>query len=181
MRGYQRAAVHEAVGALSDVVDRLRARVAELEAERDELGRRLADELASADARQTELERNLRGAETERAELIAGVDEIKAEREARATYIAGLEQELARFRELEQSLTGAVVAADRAGNEARAHAEREATLLLEQARADARQIVFEANAERERLLADVHRIRSMLASAQAALNESVEDPFGAHG
>lgn len=185
VRGYSRAAVDEAVAALVDVADGLRSRVAQLEADRNALERRLADDQASAEAHRTELERNLKSAEAERDELIAAFDEIKAERDARTTYITGLEQEIARFRELEQSLTGAVVAADRAGNEARMHAEREVALMLEQARADARQILFDASAERERLLADVQRIRAMLASAQSALHDPMmgvtEGTFGAQG
>jgi len=184
-RGYARAAVDEIVARVADTVEQLQHGVARLEAElADERGR-FERELEVGSAARAELERRLQQALAERDQLaraveeatrerenfVAAIGEVTAEREARAAYTEQLEQELGRYRELEQSLTGAIVAAERSGNDIRAQVDREATLIVEQARADAREIVFDASAERERLLADIHRIRSLLASALGALDE----------
>lgn len=166
-RGYARTAVDELVAQLTDALEQLEA----ASAVRTELEQRLQQTTADRD----ELARTVEAVTQEREDFVAAVEEIKTEREARAAYTERLEQELGRYRELEQSLTGAIVAAERSGNDARAHADREALLVLEQARADARKILYQASSERERLLADLQRIRSMLASAQAALDEPVFD------
>lgn len=174
-RGYARTAVDELVARLTDALEQLEDRIGRLEAEneagsavRTEVEQRLQQTSAARD----ELARTVEAVTQEREDFVAAIEEIKTEREARAAYTERLEQELGRYRELEQSLTGAIVAAERSGNDARAHADREALLVLEQARADARKIVYQASSERERLLADLQRIRSMLASAQAALSET---------
>ena len=184
-RGYARAAVDEVVARLSDAVEELQDRVVRLEAERGDEHGRFEHELEASSAARAELERRMQQATAEREQLasaveeatreredvVAAIEEVKSEREARAAYTERLEQELGRYRELEQSLTGAIVAAERSGNDTRAHADREAALIVEQARADARRIVFETSSKRERLVADIQRIRAMLAAAQAALDE----------
>lgn len=187
-RGYARAAVDEVVARLSAAVEELQDRVVRLEAERGEEHGRFERELEASSAARVELERRLQQATAEREQLaraveeatreredvVAAIEEVKSEREARVSYTERLEQELGRYRELEQSLTGAIVAAERSGNDVRAHADREAALIVEKARADARKIVFEASSRRERLVTDVQRIRSMLAAAQAVLDEQFD-------
>ncbi|HVH50949.1 MAG TPA: DivIVA domain-containing protein [Gaiellaceae bacterium] len=173
-RGYARTAVDELVARLTDALEQLEERVRHLGAEIEAASAvrtELEQELQQTNAARDELARTVETVTQEREDFVAAIEEIKTEREARAAYTARLEQELGRYRELEQSLTGAIVSAERSGNDARAHADREALLVLEQARADARKIVYQASSERERLLADLQRIRSMLASAQAALAE----------
>lgn len=188
VRGYSRDAVDEAITRLTAAVEQLQDSFARLEEQRSSERASFERELEARGAAHAELEQRLRqttaereqlaraigDATRERDEFVATIEQVKHEREARASYTERLEQELARYRELEQSLTGAIVAAERSGNDVRAHADREAALIVEQARSDARKILFEASSKRERLLADVQRIRVMLAAAQEALVEQFD-------
>jgi len=78
-----------------------------------------------------------------------------------------LQGELERFRELEVLLRQTLVSAERAAEDIRAQARREADLVLEQARSDARETVRQAESERERLNADLRRLRSLESDMQA--------------
>jgi len=60
-----------------------------------------------------------------------------------------------------------LVSAERAAEDIRAQARREADLVLEQARSDARETVRQAESERERLNADLRRLRSLESDMQA--------------
>ena len=84
-----------------------------------------------------------------------------------------LEQELVRFRELEALLRTTLVSAERASQELKDQARREAALVLEEAHAEARGVTRRAQAEREHLASEARRIRSLLRSALDALE--VED------
>jgi cell division initiation protein len=84
-----------------------------------------------------------------------------------------LEQELVRFRELEALLRTTLVSAERASQELKDQARREAELVLEEAHSEARAVMRRAQAEREHLASEARRIRSLLRSALDALE--VED------
>ena len=84
-----------------------------------------------------------------------------------------LEQELVRFRELEALLRTTLVSAERASQELKDQARREAALVLEEAHSEARAVTRRAQAEREHLASEARRIRSLLRSALDALE--VED------
>ncbi|HUY42363.1 MAG TPA: DivIVA domain-containing protein [Acidimicrobiales bacterium] len=174
-RGYDREAV-----------DLLVARVAEMLSAHEDQASRLETELASArenysterDAwleksaeEREQHERFVAEATREREEIAAVFEQVKAEREERIAYTERLEQEIAGYRELEKSLKHAVVAAERIGSELRALGEREATVLLEEARFEARRLLADASNERDLLIADVRRIRDMLQATQSSLDE----------
>jgi cell division initiation protein len=80
--------------------------------------------------------------------------------------IERLEAELARYRELEVLLRNALVSAERSADELRVQARREADVILEEARVRAREIASEAEAERERVRADIRRLRTVEADVR---------------
>lgn len=71
-----------------------------------------------------------------------------------------LEAELARFHELEQLLRDTMMSAERAAESMRTAAGREYDLTLQEARLKAREIIHQAEAERERLRAEVRRLQA---------------------
>jgi cell division initiation protein len=83
-----------------------------------------------------------------------------------------LEQALAEAREREQLLTNTLVAAEHAAEEMRDRARREAQLIVSEAHAEARSVMHSGQAERERLLAEVRRIESLLRSALTVVGEA---------
>ena len=87
-----------------------------------------------------------------------------------------LEHELVRFKELEALLRTTLVSAERASQELKEQARREAELMLTEAHAEARQITRRAHAEREHLTAEARRIRSLLRSSLEALEVDDDEP-----
>lgn len=81
--------------------------------------------------------------------------------------IERLEAELARFRELEAALRNTLVSAERAADEMKAQAGREAELIVEGARINAREIVAAAEREREQLRTEIRRLRGLEADMRA--------------
>jgi len=185
LRGYDRDAVDQLVARVVEILDGLEDQARQLESEladgREQSGREL-EKLATAQRElevrmqrsaeeRDQLARVVAGVTHERGEIAETIEEIKAEREERITYTERLERELTGHRELESSLKHMVVAAERIGSDLRALTEREATALLEEARAEARRLLAAASGERELLIADVRRIRAMLQAAQASLDD----------
>ena len=78
-----------------------------------------------------------------------------------------LEGEVARYKEVDVLLRNSLVSAERAADELRAHAGKEADVILEEARVRAREIAAEAEAERERVRAEVRRLRALEADVRA--------------
>ena len=72
-----------------------------------------------------------------------------------------LEGELARYKELDVLLRNSLVSAERAADELRAQAGKESDLIVEEARLRAREMTADAEAERERVRAEVRRLRSL--------------------
>ena len=81
--------------------------------------------------------------------------------------IERLEGELARYKELEVLLRNSLVAAERAADEVRTQARREGDVILEEARVRAREIAGDASDERERVKAEIRRLRSLEAEVRA--------------
>jgi cell division initiation protein len=101
-------------------------------------------------------------------------EDVWRDRADLADKVEQLEQDLVRFRELEALLRTTLVSAERASQELKEQARREAELVLSEAHAEARTITTRARAEREHLTNEARRIRSLL---RAAL-ESVDVPDG---
>ena len=78
-----------------------------------------------------------------------------------------LEGEVARYRELDVLLRNSLVSAERAADELRAQAGKEADVILEEARVRAREITAEAEADRERVRTEIRRLKALEAEVRA--------------
>jgi cell division initiation protein len=89
-----------------------------------------------------------------------------------------LQGELARFREMERLLRDTLMSAERAAEDLRAAARREYDMLLQEARLKGREIVVEAESERERVRAEIRNLRTarseLRASYRAFLQAALE-------
>lgn len=79
-----------------------------------------------------------------------------------------LQTELARFRDMERLLRDTMMSAERAAEELRAQARREYDMLLQEARLKAREIVVEAESERERVRAEIRNLRTARSEIRAS-------------
>jgi cell division initiation protein len=104
-------------------------------------------------------------------EVADSFEDVWRERADFADRIEHLESELQRHRELETLLRKTLVSAEAAAQEQRESARREAERLVAEAHAEARRITFAATAERERLEHDVRRLRELLRTALATVDE----------
>jgi cell division initiation protein len=104
-------------------------------------------------------------------EIADSYENVWRERADLADRVEHLEEELQRHREVETLLRQTLVSAEAAVEEQREQARRNAELVVSEAHAEARRITFAATAERERLLAEVRRLREMLRTALAAVEE----------
>src|SRR6187551_291387 len=82
-----------------------------------------------------------------------------------------LEGEVARHVELETLLRSTLVSAERAAQDMKEQARREADVIVQEAGAVGRRLVRDAIAEKEQLLAETRRVRSIMRSALDVLAE----------
>ncbi|HET8652082.1 MAG TPA: DivIVA domain-containing protein [Gaiellaceae bacterium] len=108
-------------------------------------------------------------------EIVDSYEDVWRERAELTDRVEHLEEELQRHRELEALLRRTLVSAEAAAEEQREQARRAAQVVVAEAHAEARRITFDATAERERLLGDVHRLRELLRSALATVDEADGD------
>lgn len=94
-------------------------------------------------------------------------EDVWRERADLRDEIERLEGELARFRELEVLLRNTLVSAERSADELRAQAHREADVILDEARVRAREIGGGAESERERVRAEIRRLKNVEAQMRA--------------
>jgi cell division initiation protein len=104
-------------------------------------------------------------------EIADSYEDVWRERHDLAECVDQLEEELQRHRELESLLRRTLVSAESAAEEQREQARRNAELVVSEAHAEGRRITFAAAAERERLLAEVRRLRELLRTALATVDE----------
>jgi cell division initiation protein len=100
------------------------------------------------------------------------------ERAELADRVEQLESDLARHVELEGLLRSTLISAERAAQEQRERARREADTIIGEAHAEARTVTREARGEKERLDAESRRIAALLRSALALVDDA-EAPAGA--
>ena len=123
------------------------------------------------------------------ADVAASFEDVWRERADLRDEIERLESELHRQREVEEALRNTLLSAERLADELRARAHREADLIVEEARAKAREITGGAEAEREGIRNEIRRLRSVetqvradyrafLAAALDRLEGETEDPRG---
>jgi cell division septum initiation protein DivIVA len=123
--------------------------VQELQSERDGLARQ-ADQLR-----------------TERSRIAPELEQTRVERDK-------LAQELEQFRQIEHSLAQTLALAEEHARTRRQQAEDEAQRVLGEARTTASQAAIDAEANRDRAVADVVRIRQHLTRALSALDVALE-------
>jgi len=100
-------------------------------------------------------------------EIAASFEHVWRERADLRDELERLEDQLQHHRETEESLRNTLVSAERMADELRARAHREADLILEEARAKAREIAGEAEGERERIRTEIRRLRSLETDVRA--------------
>ena len=99
------------------------------------------------------------------ADIADSFEDVWRERADLADRVETLETELGHHRERNTLLSNTLIVAERAASVAREDAARTADQVVAEAHAEARSIVRNAIAERERLLSDANRIRALLRSA----------------
>jgi cell division initiation protein len=104
-------------------------------------------------------------------EIAASFEDVWRERADLADKIDQLEDDLVRYRELEGLLRTTLISAERASVTLKEQARKEADQVIEEARAEARAITRGARSEHDRLLTEVRRMRSLLRSALAIVDE----------
>lgn len=104
-------------------------------------------------------------------EIVASFEDVWRERADLADKVEQLEADLVRYRELEALLRTTLVSAEKSAVTLKEQAGREADLIIEEARSEARAITRAARADHDRLLTEVRRMRSLLHSALALVGE----------
>jgi cell division initiation protein len=104
-------------------------------------------------------------------EIVESFEEVWRERADLEDKLERLESDIARYRDLETLLRKTLVSAERSAQELKDQARREADVYLTEAHAEARLIKQRALAEREHLRGEASRIRSLLRSALAMVDE----------
>jgi cell division initiation protein len=104
-------------------------------------------------------------------EVRESFEEVWRERAELRDKVEHLETEIERHREVESLLRETLMSAERTALELKAQAKRDAEQIVEAAHAEARAITQEALGERERLCADAARVRAVLESALATVDE----------
>jgi cell division initiation protein len=106
-------------------------------------------------------------------EIAASFEDVWRERADLADKVEQLETDLVRYREIEVLLRTTLVSAEKASVTLKEQARKEADLIVEEARAEARSITRHARTDHDRLLGEVRRMRSLLRSALALVDDQV--------
>lgn len=108
-------------------------------------------------------------------EIADSFESVWRERAELVERVEALEEELGRHVELETLLRSTLVSAERASHDMRDQARRESDVILAEANAEARRILRETISEKEQLLGEVRKIRSLLRSALDVTDNVPED------
>jgi cell division initiation protein len=104
-------------------------------------------------------------------EVATSFEEVWRERADLSDRVEELEAEVVKHRELEALLRSTLVSAERAAQDMKEQARREADLIVKEAHAESRRITREAAAEKRRLEEDTVRIRAQLRASLELLGE----------
>jgi cell division initiation protein len=104
-------------------------------------------------------------------EVKESFEEVWCERAELRDRVEQLEADLARHREVEALLRETLMSAERTSHELKDQARRDAERIINAAHSEARSITQEALGERERLAAEAARVRALLESALAIVDE----------
>jgi cell division initiation protein len=99
-------------------------------------------------------------------EIASSFEDVWRERADLRDEIERLEGELRRHRDVEEALRNTLLSAERMADELRAQAHREADVIVAEARTKAREIESATEAERERVRAEIRRLRSLQADVR---------------
>lgn len=97
------------------------------------------------------------------------------ERSQLVERVEELETEVTRHVELEGLLRSTLVSAERASQDLKEAARREADVIVTEANAEARKVLRDAITEKEQLMGDVRRVQALLRSALAVVDETPAD------
>jgi cell division initiation protein len=97
------------------------------------------------------------------------------ERSQLVERVEELETEVSRHVELEGLLRSTLVSAERASQDLKEAARREAGVIVSEANAEARKLMRDAITEKEQLMGDVRRVQALLRSALAVVDETPQD------
>ncbi len=97
------------------------------------------------------------------------------ERSQLVERVEELETEVTRHVELEGLLRSTLVSAERASQDLKESARREADVIVTEANADARKVLRDAITEKEQLMGDVRRVQALLRTALAVVDETPAD------
>ena len=112
-------------------------------------------------------------------EIVVSFEDVWRERADLADKVEQLEADLVRYKELEALLRTTLVSAEKAAATMKEQAGKEADLILEEARTEARSITRRARADHDRLLGEVRRMRSLLRAALTTVEEETPVNAGA--
>ncbi len=108
-------------------------------------------------------------------EIVASFEDVWRERADLADKVEQLESDLVRYREIEGLLRTTLVSAEKAAVTLKEQARKEAELIVEEARSEARSITRVARNDHDRLLGEVRRMRSLLRSALALVDDELPE------
>ena len=120
---------------------------------------------------------NRKGVDELLEDIVESFEQVWRERADLGDKVERLDADLVRYRELETLLRTTLVSAERASQELREQARREASVMLEEAHSEARRIRREALADLERMRMEAAQIRSLLGAALSTLelHDGVEE------
>jgi len=105
------------------------------------------------------------------AEIASSYESVWQDRMDLTDRVDELEREVTRHREVEELLRTTLITAERASQDVREDARREAGTILDEAHREARQITNDARREREVLLVAARRVRTLLGAALDAVGD----------
>jgi cell division initiation protein len=97
------------------------------------------------------------------------------ERSQLVERVEELETEVTRHVELEGLLRSTLVSAERASQDLKESARREADVIVTEANAEARKVLRDAITEKEHLMGDVRRVQALLRAALTVVDETPDD------
>jgi cell division initiation protein len=104
-------------------------------------------------------------------EVVQSFEEVWRERAELQDRLEQMDSDIARYRDLETLLRKTLVSAERSAQELKDHARREADIVMNEAHAESRLIKQQALAEREHLRGEASKIRALLRSALAIVDD----------
>jgi cell division initiation protein len=107
-------------------------------------------------------------------EVVQSFEEVWRERAELQDRLEQMDSDIARYRDLETLLRKTLVSAERSAQELKDQARREADIVMTEAHAEARLIKQQALAEREHLRGEASKIKALLRSALAIVDDDGE-------